>query len=390
MREIPSHIRRVYESKLNKRASPPSPPSSPSPPPENDSETLSDHPSSSRSCEDKPEEELEHYNMEPNKFGVFRQYTMIPRVDPETYRDSDTFINSPLLVKSSDSNNRDGICLALRGFGKKVASGLKKNVTSAFKNLSTFHIISWLYNGSTTKSAADVEVLVNKHLLAKDFALEELRGFRIATELKRLDNYDPTAELLTSKDGWKCGSISFAVPKEGYKASSEDDALTFTVKGLWYRPLTEIIRSAFQDPESKEWHLVPHKQFWKHPKRKKSPYYSPFPTTSNFRPLNDTEADYYAPGPSKPRRSARFKPTVEDVEDEYDIHFSSSSSSSSSLSGADGPILQEVDSDDDPLWFPPSPTSSSHNRKLKPKKRSKKRRKSKKKTPYNSQDSPAS
>lgn len=309
LRDIPSHIRSIYEAKMKKDAS-----TLPLPPltPKANSEVVFSPASNIDASEDDLEPDPEIYNTEPNEFGVFRQYTTFPIVDPEASKPRDTFIDSPLITKSSQPENDSEYCAALRCSGRTVASGLKKNVFAPFQNMSSFHIMSWFYNGSTTKSAADANILVRNHLLAEDFTLEDLRDFRIESEMARLDNYDPTSEVLTAEDGWHQGTLEFPVPREGHKAPSVDDALTFKVEGFWYRKLTDVIRSAFEEPSAKHFHYIPFKQYWYPPPIAFMPHYSPLPFTSS------------AAGPSAagPSNINRRRATVDDDIDEYDANYS--------------------------------------------------------------------
>ncbi|KAH7916847.1 hypothetical protein BV22DRAFT_1027329, partial [Leucogyrophana mollusca] len=62
------------------------------------------------------------------------------------------------------------------------------------------------------------------------------------------------------QDGWKDVSVNIRVP-DGKRHESEDENPSFEVKGLHYRPLLEVIKSALCDTSAREFHWTPFKQF---------------------------------------------------------------------------------------------------------------------------------
>ncbi|KAF9778157.1 hypothetical protein BJ322DRAFT_1175294, partial [Thelephora terrestris] len=64
-------------------------------------------------------------------------------------------------------------------------------------------------------------------------------------------------------DGWKEADIDIPVPCVGHK-QKEADAPVFTVKGLLYRDLVQVITEQLKDPETfKEMYLQPFSEHWK-------------------------------------------------------------------------------------------------------------------------------
>lgn len=136
LREIPSHIRKIYEAKMNK-------PSKPIPTPPSHVPEDTAHPIEAtvdiQDFADEEDLEPEFYNTEPNEYGVFRQYTTFPQVDPEVHMPLDACIDSPAFAEPQEENEEPGFCKALRGFGRNVARGVsKKNIFAPFKNITTF------------------------------------------------------------------------------------------------------------------------------------------------------------------------------------------------------------------------------------------------------------
>jgi hypothetical protein len=108
---------------------------------------------------------------------------------------------------------------------------------------------------------ADIDCLVHEVILAEDFNPEDLRNFSIAREMARLDAYGATDSPFSADDGWKDGSVKIRVPNAKSRHASESAAPEFQVSGIHYRPLLEVIKSAFQRPDVQGYHWVPFKWF---------------------------------------------------------------------------------------------------------------------------------
>jgi hypothetical protein len=124
--------------------------------------------------------------------------------------------------------------------------------------------MNWFYSGSNTKSIAELDSLANDVIWADDFDRDHVQGFSTARELNRLDEYSESAQALglEVKDGWTEASVNLRLPATRVKHTSEEDAPQFEVKGIHYRPLTEVIKSAFQDATAKTFHFTPFQLFW--------------------------------------------------------------------------------------------------------------------------------
>ena len=134
-----------------------------------------------------------------------------------------------------------------------------------FPNASFFRLLKWFYLGSPTKSKADLDSVVHDVMLAHDFKLDDLKTFSADREMARLDNYGSTTTSFFSGDDWKEGSVTVRVPNAKSKFASESVALEFKISGVYYRPLLEVIKNAFQSPSAKEYHWVPFKLFHQSP-----------------------------------------------------------------------------------------------------------------------------
>ncbi|KAI0054412.1 hypothetical protein BV25DRAFT_1817100 [Artomyces pyxidatus] len=88
--------------------------------------------------------------------------------------------------------------------------------------------------------------------------------------MKRLDDYAAGPDF-ASGDGWKHASVHLRLPCEGVTNASEEEAPTFEVKGVYYRSLTEVIKSAFQETVAKTFHFTPFQLLWHHSENPEDP-----------------------------------------------------------------------------------------------------------------------
>jgi hypothetical protein len=121
----------------------------------------------------------------------------------------------------------------------------------------------WFYNASTTKSLGDLDRLVHDVLLAPDFRLEDLDGFRAKREAERLDTYrDEPESPFTGNDGWIETSVKISLPCEKVCHTSESMAPVYEVQGLYYRQPLEVIKAAFRETTAETFHLSPFEEYW--------------------------------------------------------------------------------------------------------------------------------
>ncbi|KAJ7728800.1 hypothetical protein DFH07DRAFT_757146 [Mycena maculata] len=91
------------------------------------------------------------------------------------------------------------------------------------------------------------------------FSKEDIMDFDVKWETAKFDQH--LAKDTTVRDGWKSVSVDISVPN-GKEHASEVDAPVFSVPGLFYRPLIEVIKAAVQDIGDRCFHYTPFKQFW--------------------------------------------------------------------------------------------------------------------------------
>jgi hypothetical protein len=122
--------------------------------------------------------------------------------------------------------------------------------------------MNWFYNGSNTKSLADLDNLVHDVILADDFKKDDLIGFHATREVERLDKVDTPQSRFSAEDGWNETSVKISLPAEKVKHATEVDAPTFDIPGLFHRRLTHVIKAALQETAAKSYHFFPFEEFW--------------------------------------------------------------------------------------------------------------------------------
>ncbi|KAF9551569.1 hypothetical protein CPC08DRAFT_738298 [Agrocybe pediades] len=124
-----------------------------------------------------------------------------------------------------------------------------------FLNASIFLLMSWYYDGSSMKSFAQLDSLVNDVIRHEDFKVSNFnKNFSAAREAACMDEEraKPSSSSLPflKDDGWRTGSVSIRVPCDGVKHASEGDAPCFVVEVELY-------------------HITPYTEFWIPPDSKK-------------------------------------------------------------------------------------------------------------------------
>ncbi|GBE85523.1 hypothetical protein SCP_0800400 [Sparassis crispa] len=207
------------------------------------------------------DEDVSHFEMEPNRFNIYRQYTFKPQTDPEDEIALDALCDTSTLATARPTTSFEPRS-ALRGLGQafiKKAVDLQQNVFVPFLNVTTYRLISWFYNASSVKSVEDLDRLIDEVLHAEDFNMKHLENFGAARELKRLNDYTTAFD---ANDNWKEGFVRIRLPKENVKYKTEADAPEFEVSRIYYRPLLEVIKAAYMDISARQYHFIPHKLFW--------------------------------------------------------------------------------------------------------------------------------
>ena len=114
-----------------------------------------------------------------DEFGVYRVYTTYPSTNPDENQDLESRCDAPGLATASETREKRW----WTGFGRAEPelSNLSKkghaNFFLPFLNATVFRLMNWFYSGTSTKSVAGLQSLVDDVLLAPDFDISDLRGF---------------------------------------------------------------------------------------------------------------------------------------------------------------------------------------------------------------------
>ncbi|KAF8428459.1 hypothetical protein L210DRAFT_3419340, partial [Boletus edulis BED1] len=176
-----------------------------------------------------------------NAFGVLREYPHRPSYDP------DAFVASDALTYRGRQPPPEPI------FPTPAET---PPPPWPFQNMSIYRLMKWRYTGDITKSQHEVDRLVHEVLLADDFRADHLSGFRMDTQNSVLD-----ATSTRASDGWREADVNIKIPTRTPDMSGNYHRL-FTISGLLYRPITDILKAVFSSPAAKHFHLFPFKRFW--------------------------------------------------------------------------------------------------------------------------------
>jgi hypothetical protein len=127
-----------------------------------------------------------------------------------------------------------------------------------FSNPTIWRVMSWLNNGKTAKSEAEVTDFIHNAVLSRDFNKDDLKGFNAHRENQRLDKTLSKASLQAH---FSESSVDILVPS----GNTAIPPKIFTIPGLLHRKLTSVICDAFQDPLAHLLHYSPFKLFHRNP-----------------------------------------------------------------------------------------------------------------------------
>ena len=195
--------------------------------------------------------ELQTVTTETDEFGRYRIYHKRPDHEPRNIPQPD---HNDFVTEAHQGNTED-LAAGLRMPSLSELSGL----FGLFVNSTIALLVQWFYSGSSTKSLADVQSLIDDVILHEEFQAEDLQGVKFATEVKKLDAFESSFE----GKGWKESSVIIKVPCPGYK---QDEGVTkeFEVTGVLHRDLVDIMKAACHDPDTLDsFHTTPFKEMWK-------------------------------------------------------------------------------------------------------------------------------
>ena len=215
-----------------------------------------------------PTSEAVFFQTKPDDYGVYRVYSSgRPTITPDS--------DSPYLALNTSTQSQSQI-ISTPLLAPEKPENVDQEWFAPFQNPSTYRLMDWFTNSSVTKSMTELQSLVHNVLLAPDFKIEDLAGFRAAKENARLDNFKFKKDIATSPDNkneffddtWIKGTVYIPLPCDGVR-QSEKEAPLYPVT-CYYRNITSVIKAALRELKSKGLHTFPFKAYW-HPSEGEPP-----------------------------------------------------------------------------------------------------------------------
>ncbi|KAF8145659.1 hypothetical protein K438DRAFT_1424599, partial [Mycena galopus ATCC 62051] len=176
-----------------------------------------------------------------NRFGLLREYPHRPSYDPDSLLKPEDLANVHVPPPPEEPSDDPPAAFL--------------DPPWPFRNMSIYRLMHWANSGSNSKSEGEVTRLVSEVISADDFRAEDLANFSANRENKVLDVSNKAGD--STDDGWKEASVDIDIPS-GVKNLP---ARTFSVPGLHYRSLVQVIRAAFSEVTALQFHLTPFKRF---------------------------------------------------------------------------------------------------------------------------------
>ncbi|KAI9059487.1 hypothetical protein FKP32DRAFT_1657872 [Trametes sanguinea] len=182
----------------------------------------------------------------PNQFGLIREYDgALPSVDPEDEVGvNDLLDDSAISWKTLSGATRRGLLIA------------------PYPNMSSYLFGRWFWNGSATKSDTDRADLLKNCILHPEFDPRDLHGLNWKKLDDELASSGPGSGVgrFGSGDGWKPAAVTISVP-----LGSAGGVHDYTVNGLLYRPLQDVIATVCASELSAGFHYTPYRKLWQPP-----------------------------------------------------------------------------------------------------------------------------
>ncbi|KAJ6484247.1 hypothetical protein C8R45DRAFT_1215019 [Mycena sanguinolenta] len=211
-----------------------------------------------------------------NTFGLYREYPSLPTYNPDEMLTTEELSDAPGGTRANTAtipsqltpfapDDTSDTTTSLPAAAQptepaKPSPPPPKPYTGPFQNWSIMGLMAWMWTGSSSKSVEEMNKLID---IIKDprFSKADIMDFDIKRETAKFDEHLAATDTATVRDGWRHVSVDIPVP-DGKKHASEADAPKFSVPGLFYRPIVEVIKGAVQDMGDRCFHYTPFKQFW--------------------------------------------------------------------------------------------------------------------------------
>ncbi|KAJ7131818.1 hypothetical protein C8R43DRAFT_1133491 [Mycena crocata] len=182
-----------------------------------------------------------------NRFGILREYPHRPTYDPDHLVQAEDLANIPAPPEEPAEPTGD-------------TDKEQPPPPWPWANMSIYRLMQWANTGSNSKSEGEVTRLAQDVISAPDFDPTDLAGFNAHRENRVFDDAEKAAKANGEpwmRDGWKEASVEIELP-DGVKNAPPRK---FTVPGLHYRPIVEVIKAAFAEVTALQFHLTPFKRY---------------------------------------------------------------------------------------------------------------------------------
>ena len=176
-----------------------------------------------------------------NAFGLWRRYWHKPTYDPDAVMELRDLRSQPPQPPTE----------------LPFLSPIKAAAESIVSRYSLDRITEWVHRPVTDKTDEEMMHLVH-HIILDPAFIETIpalktENYHPATERKRLNKLLDASDSPFVVGSFKTTDIPVSIPSGIDKAPP----LTFSVPGLHYRALTDVIKDAFSDPLAQHYHYTP-------------------------------------------------------------------------------------------------------------------------------------
>jgi hypothetical protein len=185
-----------------------------------------------------------------NAFSLLREYHHRPSYNPDEH------------VTAEDLANFS------TGDGPAHSKKICNTPPWPFENMSKYLLMNWANSGSSQKTEAEITHLGQEVLASPDFRPGELGSFNARRENRWMDKaFSNPSDAPFSGDGWRETKVDIKVPVASRTRPSPSPR-TFSVPGLHFRSLVEVIKAGWRENIAKQFHLSPFKRIHVDPETK--------------------------------------------------------------------------------------------------------------------------
>jgi hypothetical protein len=220
-------------------------------------------------------------------------YSPNERISPQEVADSPNFVNHTSLVESEMQDNPT----RSQPFVERATDSFLP-----FKNKTAHMFANWIHKLRGSLSNSHTDNLAQNVMNHPEFVASDLKDFRTADALKKLDTWNETTRnLLLPNESWIQASVPLALPPASRgNHPPEASAPVYNVEGLVHRKPLEVIKEAFMENVAQEFHISTFAEYWK-----------PSPDSPPERIYSDL---YNSDAFIEEDRKLRAQPRVDDLE----------------------------------------------------------------------------